>query len=490
MNKDFNLRLVLKILGSLLWLESIFIFLTALVSWIYSEPDWIYFVGTGIAAVGLGTAGISIGRNAPKILSRREGTLIVVFTWVVFSLVGLMPFWLSGSIPSFTDAFFETMSGFTTTGGTVLDNIEDLSYTMLFWRSLTHWIGGLGIVVISLALLPMFSFSGIQLFGAEIGGPTKDKIHPKITETAKRLGAIYVILTLAAALLLRFCGDMGWYDAVCHALGTVSSGGCSTKAVGIAYWTSPVVHYIIIVFMMLSGISFSLYYFALKGRWSKVKNNDELRYFFAVFAIAVFVVLLFVVDFGQISNFSVLERSVREVLFQVAAMLTTTGFFLTDFTQWNQATWIILLILMISGASAGSTTGGIKMVRLVIVCKYCYYEFKHMIHPNAVIPITYSRQAIKSDVVTRVLAFVLLYLMVVAFGAMVLSLSGIGFSESIWTMVSCLGGVGSSIGTVGPDGNFSALSDFLKWFLAFVMLLGRLELFTVLLIFTPVFWKK
>lgn len=489
MNSSFNFKLVFKIVGSLLLLESGFIASCAIVSFIYNEPDWFYFIGTGIGAALIGSILILIGKNASKIIGRREGALVVTSTWVFFTLIGVMPFWLSGSIPNYTNAFFETMSGFTTTGASILNNIESLTHGMLYWRSLTHWIGGLGIVVISLAILPMFGFSGIQLFGAESSGITKDKIHPKITGTAKRLFLIYFTLTAAETILLVL-GGMEWFDAICNSYGTIATGGFSTKQASIGYWTSPYIHYVVIVFMILSGINFSLYYFAIKGKFEKVRYNEEMRWFLKTVFFFSFVVMLSLIDFSKIIDFKTLEKAFRDALFQVSSCMTTTGFVTADYMQWRPMTWIIILIVMLTGASAGSTSGGIKMVRIVIVFKYCYYEFKRMIHPNAVIPITYSREVLKHDVVTRALAFTLLYLFVVAFGFVFLSATGMGFLESIGSMITCQGGVGPGMGLTGPAFSFSEIPTVSKWFLSFVMLLGRLELFTVLLLFTPVFWRK
>ncbi len=489
MNKDFNFRLILRIIGSLLLIESVFILSTCAVSLSYGESDWVYFAGVGVACIALGFLFVWLGRNARKIIGKREGSVVVTLVWIVFSLAGLMPFWLSGSIPSFTDAFFETMSGFTTTSATILDNIESLSHGMLYWRSLTNWIGGMGIIVISLALLPMFGFSGIQLFGAENTGITKEKLHPKITETAKRLCYIYILLT-ATEFGLLMLGGMDWFDALCHAYSTISTGGFSTKQASIAYWQSPYIQYIIIVFMLLSGVNFSLYYFMFIGKWRKVSKNEELRFYLILIAVFSGIVIYSLLDFSKIHHFSDFEKMFRTGLFQITSLMTSTGFATVDFMQWKPFTWIIIIFAMLIGASAGSTTGGIKVVRVVIAFKYCYYEFKRMIHPNAVIPVTYSGETLKPDVVTRVLVFILLYFGVVVAGVVVLTFSGLGFTEAVGGMISCLGCMGIGLGKLGPADTFQGISEFAKWFLAFVMLVGRLELFTVLLLFTPVFWRK
>lgn len=489
MNKEFNLRLVLRMMGSLALVESIILLTMCLIPLIYGENDAHYFLISALISFAFAGLALFLGRNPSSFIGKREGSVIVTFTWIIFSLIGLLPFWMSGSIPLFTDAFFETISGFTTTGASILNNIEELSHGMLFWRSMTHWVGGLGIIVISLAVLPVFSTSGTQLFAAETTGPTKDKIHPKINETAKRLFYIYIILTAVETILLRF-GGMGWFDSVCHSFATIATGGFSTKQASVAYWDSAYIQYVISLFMILSGVNFSLYYFGFKNKLVKVKENEELRYYLIVLFVFAFIVALSLIDFSKIQNFSTLEKAWRDSIFTVSSLMTTTGFCTADYMNWKPLTWVILLIVMLTGASAGSTSGGIKMIRVVISGKACYYEFKRLIHPNAVIPVRYNGHLVREDILTRVLAFTLLYLVVAGLGILVLAMSGMGFLESTGGMITCLGGVGPGLGLVGPSGNFANIPEFSKWFLSLMMLTGRLELFTVLLLFTPAFWKR
>ncbi len=489
MNKEINFRLIARVFGSLLFVESIALILAFFVSLIYQESDGKFFLITAAISAIAGLFGVSIGRTAKPIIGRREGSLLVTFIWIVFSFFGMLPYWLSGSIPSFTDAFFETISGFTTTGASVLNNIESLSHSILFWRSLTHWIGGLGIIVLSLALLPVFGVSGSQIFAAESAGPTKDKIHPKINETAKRLFLIYVLLTVSETLLL-WLGGMTLFDAINHSMATVATGGFSTKQASIGYWDSAYIQYVIALFMILSGVNFSLYYFGFKNKWEKIRTNEELRYYLITLGIFILIVTLSLIDFNRIMDFNTMELAFRKAFFNVTSLMTTTGFGTADYMEWQTFTWIILLLAMITGASAGSTSGAVKMVRIVIVVKYTYYEFKRLIHPNAVLPVRYSGHLVSEDTITKILAFVLLYFMTIASGVFVLSLSGMGFQESIGGLITCLGGVGPGLGLVGPAGNFSGIPEFSKWFLSFIMLVGRLELFTVLLLFTPAFWRK
>jgi len=488
MNK-FNLRLVLRVMGSLVLIESIVLLAISIIPIIYGENDAYFFLLSSLICFIFAGLSLLLGRKHSPYIGKREGSVIVTFTWIIFTLFGLLPFWLSGSIPSFTNAFFETISGFTTTGASILNNIEELSHGMLFWRSMTHWMGGLGIIVISLAVLPVFGVSGTQLFAAESSGPTKDKIHPKISETAKRLFAIYITLTIVETILLWF-GGMNWFDAICHSFATIATGGFSTKQASIGYWDSSYIQYVISIFMILSGVNFSLYYFGLKNKWHKVRENEELRYFLITLFTFAIIVTLSLIDFSKVQSFQTLEIAWRNAFFTVSSLMTTTGFATVDYMFWQPLTWVILLIVMLTGASAGSTSGGMKMIRVVISIKAIYFQFKQLIHPNAVFPIRYSKHMVREDIVTRVLAFTLLYLTIVTLGILVLAISGMGFQESIGGLITCLGGVGPGLGLVGPAGNFAYVPEFSKWFLSLIMLMGRLELFTVLLLFTPAFWKN
>lgn len=486
----FNYRLFFKIQGGLLLVECLFLLLALLVGLYYREEATGGFALALILAFVFGVAGLLAGKNAPmEVGGKREGSVIVTTTWILFSLFGMIPFWVSGSIPGFTDAFFETMSGFTTTGASVLKNIEEMPYCILFWRCITQWIGGLGIIVITMALLPIFGYSSVQVFAAEATGPTKDKINPKLSETAKRLFLIYLSLTALETILLKLAG-MTWFDALCHSFTTIGTGGFSTKQASIAYWDSPLIEYIIIFFMIFSGVNFSLYYFLYKMRGKKVFKNEELRAYFLILIIFTVLITISNMDFSEAFSWGNVERKARESLFMVSSIMTTTGYTTYDYMFWMPFTWVMLLILMISGASAGSTSGGIKVVRVVLVLKFCYYEFKRMIHPNAVLPVRYNGHIVKEEVITRVLAFVLLYSIVALFGVVVLSFSGLGFMESVSGMITCLSDVGPGLGEFGPTGSFADIPAFTKWFLSFIMLVGRLEIFTVLIILTPAFWKK
>lgn len=489
MFRDFNYRLIFRILGGLLLFEAAFLLTAVFVAGIYKESQVYYFLITSCLAVLLGCSFYFVGRNASPAIGKREGSIIVTSIWLIFSFVGLLPYWLSGCIPSYTDAFFETMSGFTTTGASILDDIEVLPRSILYWRSLTQWIGGLGIIVISIALLPIFGFSTVQLFSAEATGPTKDKIRPKMSDTAKRLLAIYIVFTLAEILLLVVAG-MDWFDAINHSFATIATGGFSTKQASVGYWDSPAIQYIILIFMFLSGVNFSLFYFLIKGKWNKVKENEELRFFVMMVILFTFLVGISIFNTLESPSFSEGEKVFRDSLFTVISVMTTTGFVTMDYMAYQPIVWALLLIVMLTGASAGSTTGGMKMVRVLLVVKYTYYEFKRIIHPNAVVPVKYNNLIVREDVITRLLAFIMLYILLIIIGTIILAFSGMGAMESLSGMISCISDVGPALGSIGPTSSFSGIPVFSKWFLSFVMLLGRLELFTVLVLFTPTFWRK
>lgn len=486
-NASFNFKLVARLQGSLLMLESLFfLFCIAMSVYYGEETSWAFCLSFAISVV-FGVIGILLGRGASTVIGKREGSVIVTGTWIIFSFIGLLPYWVSGYIPSFTDAFFETMSGFTTTGSTILPNIEVIPRSLLFWRSLTHWIGGLGIVVITMAILPIFGFNGSQIYTAEVTGLSKEKLHPKISGTAKRLFIIYLVMSFSGIAALWLAG-MSPFDAVNHALSTVSTGGFSTKNTSIAYWHSPAIEWIIIVLMTGSAINLSLYYFLAVGNFRRFFKDEEMRTLIAIIvstsAIIVFTQLIFwgfpLEDIGE---------NVRGALFTVSSLISTTGFYSVDYSGWISVAYMLLLLTFVGG-SAGSTSGGVKVIRVLLVFKYCYYEFKRMVHPHAVFPVRYNGRAVKEEYITRMLAFILLYVILSLFGAMILCISGLGFEESISSMVSCLGNVGPGLGHLGPLDNYQSLPAFAKWFMSFAMLVGRLEIFTVLLIFTPNFWKR
>jgi trk system potassium uptake protein TrkH len=418
-------------------------------------------------------------------IKKRDGYLIVVGGWLFMTLFGCLPYLISGSIPGLTNAFFETMSGFTTTGSTILNDIESIPKSILFWRSMTQWIGGMGIIVLTIAILPLLGIGGMELFIAEAPGPTKDKIHPRIKETAKRLWIIYFGLTFLETIILMVIG-LDFFDAINHSLTTTSTGGFSTKQASIAAFQNPWVEAVIVVFMFLAGTNFTLIYFGLKIRFNKILKNDEFKWY--ITSICLIVITLTI--YHSFSSGINLLKSFREICFQVVSIITTTGYSTADYTLWGSFMSFIFFLFLFSGASAGSTSGGIKIVRIILLIKNGLLEFKRRLHPKAVIPVILNGSSISNQVTYNLLAFIFLYLFVFAIGSIFLAGLGIDIITSISAVASAIGNVGPGIGKVGPSYSFNEIPSIGKWVLSLLMLMGRLELFTVCLIFTPYFWKR
>ena len=418
-------------------------------------------------------------------IKKRDGYLIVVGGWLFMTLFGSLPYLISGSIPDLTNAFFETMSGFTTTGSTILDDIESLPKSILFWRSMTQWIGGMGIIVLTIAILPLLGIGGMELFIAEAPGPSKDKIHPRIKETAKRLWIIYFGLTMLETIILMVIG-LDFFDAINHSLTTTSTGGFSTKQASIAAFQNPWVETIIVIFMFLAGTNFTLIYFGLKMRFNKILKNDEFKWYITSICLVVITLTIY----HYLVNEVTLLKSFREICFQVVSIITTTGYSTADYTMWGSFMSFIFFLFLFSGASAGSTSGGIKIVRIILLIKNGLLEFKRRLHPKAVIPVILNGSSISNQVTHNLLAFIFLYLFVFAIGSIFLSALGIDIITSISAVASSVGNVGPGIGKVGPSFSFNDIPNIGKWILSLLMLMGRLELFTVCLLFTPYFWKR
>ncbi|WP_159022696.1 TrkH family potassium uptake protein [Formosa sp. L2A11] len=493
-----NHKIIFYFLGSLLLFNGGFILLSAIVSLFYSDGDTIKLLISGFIPIALGVIVMYSTRDHKKEINKREGYIIVTFGWLIMTLSGTLPYIITQSIPNFTDAFFETMSGYTTTGSSILHDIEAIPHGVLFWRSLTHWIGGMGIIVLAIAILPLLGIGGMQLFAAEAPGPSGDKLHPRITDTAKRLWLIYFGYTVAETILLWVAG-MTFFDAINHALATLSTGGFSTKNASVAYWNhQPIIQYIIIVFMYLAGANFVLSYFAFKGRVQKILKDEEFKLytiFIAIFTIIVASIIYFRADLAvsSISHPMVwgqAESAFRHALFQVLSIITTTGFVSADYTLWTHFLVVFFFGLMFLGGSAGSTSGGVKVVRHLIMIKNGFMEFKRSLHPNAVLPVRYNNKAVSGEIVFNVLAFFILYMLSFIIGALVFSMLGINFESAVGLSASSLGNVGPALGNFGPVTNYAALPAFGKWWCSFLMLIGRLELFTVLVLLTPFFWRN
>ncbi len=481
-----NKKIILRILGILLYLEGLLLLLCSGFGFYYGEDDRNAFILSAVISAIVGGFFSFYGRDNDKRFNRRDGYIIVTVSWVLFSLIGMLPYLLSGYIPSVTDAFFETMSGFTTTGASILDNIESLPHGLLFWRSMTQWIGGLGIVFFTIAVLPAFGSGGVQLFAAEATGPKHDKVHPRIDVTAKWIWSIYLGLTIAECLLLASAG-MGWFDSVCHSLTTTATGGYSTRQASIAAYQSPQIEYIILLFMFLSGINFTLLFFTFfKARFKKLTGDTEFRWYVTIaasFTLIIASVLIF-------TRHAPVEESFRQALFQVVSILTTTGFATTDYMLWPPFLWFLILLLMYFGACSGSTSGSIKCIRIAMLMKVAHNELQRILHPNAVIPLRISGNVITSKMKITLLAFFVIYIVTIFLGWGIFLAMGIDFMEAYSLVVSSVSNIGPALGHYGPAYSWAALPDAAKWLSTFLMLAGRLELFSVLLFFTPGFWKK
>jgi trk system potassium uptake protein TrkH len=472
--------------------------LAAIASWAYNDGVTLNILLAGITTLIIGVAIMFITREHQKELNKRDGYLVVAVGWIVMALSGTLPYVFTGTIPSFTNAFFETMSGYTTTGASILNDIESMPKGVLFWRSLTHWIGGMGIIVLAIAILPLLGIGGMQLFAAEAPGPSADKLHPRITDTAKRLWLIYFGYTAAETILLNVAG-MSFFDAINHAMCTLSTGGFSTKNASIAHWNGqPVIQYIIILFMFLAGTNFVLSYFAFKGKVRKVIRDEEFKLYFkfiAIFTVIAALIIYFRADLSlsSIEHPMVLgksESSFRHALFQVIAIVTTTGFVTADYTIWTPLLLVFFFGIMFLGGSAGSTAGGVKVVRHLIMIKTGFTEFKKTLHPNAILPVRYNKNSIPKKIIYNIMAFFILYMLAFIIGSLVFSAFDIDFESSVGLAASSLGNVGPALGDFGPVNNYSALPSLAKWWCGFLMLIGRLELFTVLILLTPFFWRN
>lgn len=485
LNHILNLKMIAYVLGILMWVEGGLFLICMGISLYFGEPCYKYFLYTTAVNFVIGLILMACGRGGEKWLTRRDGYCIVTFTWILFTLSGMMPFYLSGAIPSITNAFFETMSGFTTTGATILDDIEAIPHGLLFWRSLTQWIGGLGIMFFTIAILPIFGGSGnLQLFSSEATGVTHDKIHPKISITTQWIWSVYIILTgLVIGLLI--VGGMDWFDAICHSFSTMGTGGYSTKQASVAHWNSPFIEYVIATFMIIASINFTLVAFSLQGKFRRLFQDNEVRWFLG--SITVLTLTIAVILFAQ-RGYGI-EEAFRKAYFQVATIHSSSGFSTDDYNLWPQSTWMLLIFAMISGGCTGSTAGGVKCMRIMVLYHNIRNEFKRLLHPNAILPVKVNNHIIPQNTINAVTTFTIFYILCAFIGCTILLSLGIGFLESFSTVISALSNIGPGFGSLGPVYSMNSLPELGKWTISFMMLIGRLELFSVLILFHPVFWK-
>lgn len=482
-----NLRIISKIIGSLLFIEAFFMSWCAIMAFSFNEDDQMAFLLSMLLTFGSGALFILLGRNAENSLSRRDAYLLVTAVWIVFSIFGMFPFLIHGSITDLTDAFFESTSGFTTTGASIIDDVEVLPHAILFWRSLMQWIGGLGILFFTIAILPSLVSGSVKVFAAEATGPIKAKMHPRLTTTAKWIWSIYLVLTLGCGLSFWAAG-MNWYEATNYAMTTTATGGFAIHNDSTMVFNSATIDYICIVFQFLSGINFTLLYICIfKMKLSSLFRNSEFKlYIFMVVSATLWIMymLLTRMDYD-------IEQAFRCALFQVVSFITTTGMYNDEVGMWPHVTWIILGIVMYIGACAGSTSGGFKCVRGMMLLKVIRNDFRQILHPNAVLPVKINGLNVPRNRLISLFAFFALTVLMIVVTAGIMIVAGIDNTNSITIALSCVSNVGPSLTNhVGPVMSWSILPDYIKWLLCPLMLMGRLEIMTVLVLFTRSFWKE
>ena len=482
-----NFQLIYKVLGALLFMLGSLLLFCATIAFCYQEDDFVAFLISALFTLCSGFVLRYLGRNADNNLSRRDAYLLVTVTWIVFSLFGMLPFLISGYIGHVTDAFFETMSGFSTTGASILDDVEWLPHATLYWRTQTQWIGGLGIVFFTIAILPSVVGSGsVKVFAAEATGPLRTKMHPRLSTMAKWIWSIYLALTIAC-ILSYYAAGMDLFDSINYAMTTTATGGFATHNDSTEFFRSPTIEYLAILFQFLAGINFMMLYASIfKLRPGALLKSSEFKmYISIIFVSTVWIMYLLITRNGY-----GLERALRSALFQVVSFITTTGLFNDDAAMWPHITWVILACLMFIGACSGSTTGGFKCIRGVMVFKVLRNEFHRLLHPNAVLPVKIDGVPVSRSQLSTLLAFFAIFTLMVLLTATLMIAAGIDNTNAITIALSCISNVGPTLGTqIGPVMSWSELPDTVKWLCSFLMLVGRLEIMSVLVLFTRAFWK-
>lgn len=478
-----HINLVLKTMGLVLLFEAAAMVPCLLIGLFYREVDLRPFV-VGISAASIFGFGLYLIPIRNKDVGYREGFAIATFGWLLLALFGAIPFTVAGVVPSYIDALFETMSGFTTTGASVITNVEILPKSILFWRNFTQWLGGMGIIVLTLALIPSLNIGGIQMFKAEVPGPKKSKVLPRIAQTSRQLYKVYIIITLVQIVALKLAG-LNWFDSFIHTFGSVATGGFSNYNASVGHFQSITVEIIIIFFMIISGVNFALHYHLMRGNLKPFWHDSETKFYLGIIAIAITLI-----SYNLFSEISIpAGTAVREATFQVASIITTTGFATADFEQWPSFSKFILLLLMFCGGCAGSTGGGLKVGRILIIYKTFSRQLMKLIHPQAVIPVRVGKDVVGNEIVESAHTFFSLYILIFGIGTAVLSVLGLDLISAASASVSCLSNVGPGLGLVGPMSNYAGISDAGKLVMTFLMLIGRLEIYTVLLVFSLKFWR-
>lgn len=481
--RAMRIKLVFNILGKLLLIIGASMFFPLLWSLYYQEKDALPIFYAMICTLFAGGV-LYCSFKSQETVRQRESYAIVTLGWILVSFFGALPYLFSGTLPSLADAYFETMSGFTTTGASVLTDIEAVSHGVLFWRSLTHWLGGMGIMVLFVALLTQLGGGGMQMFKAESPGPVAEKIKPRIKETAKILWGTYVIIT-AILVVLLLLGGMSLFDALCHAFGTTATGGFSTKNLSAGFY-NPYIQWVLTIFMFASGANFALYYLAFSKKINSFRQSEEFKLYLFIVLGAVLVIFLDLMHHQP----GGIEETLRASAFQVSSVITTTGMMSTDFNLWPPLSKIILLLVMLIGGCAGSTAGAIKVGRILILFKYTAVELFKLVHPRSVRTVKVDQRIVTSDVLMNTMLFFFLYIVIIGLGTAAMGAIGLGLLEALTSVMTTLGNCGPGLGAVGPASNFSAVPAAGKWVLSFCMLIGRLEIFTVLVLFFPNIWRK
>jgi len=479
----FKLRPVTNVLGVLLLTQGVLVLACWAISLHYQGPDAKGLLYAALLTIVTGGLMYAYRRGSTAI-SKREGYLIVALGWMSMVVFGALPYLLTGTLDTAYDAFFESCSGYTTTGATVFRDVEILPHGILLWRSLTQWIGGMGIIVLTVAIFPLLGIGGIELFVAEAPGPTSDKIHPRIKVTARRLWLLYLGLTAVLIVLLRMLG-MTMFDAFNHGFTTMATGGFSTHNASLGYF-SPSIQWVVALFMFFAGMNYTVIYYSVTGKFKKVWNSEEFRLYVSLVIIFALGVGIAICSNGNVG----LGKALRDAFFQVISVITTTGFVTADYTTWGPGVSMFFFVLLFCGASAGSTSGGIKIVRHLVFIKNSLLEFKRLLHPRAMIRIKINHELVAPRILTHILVFLLVYLAIFVVGTIIVSVFGMDFVSASGAVATCLGNVGPGLGTVGPAFTFADVPTPAKIILSLLMVLGRLELFTILVLFTPYFWKK
>ncbi len=479
----FNIRIIFKFLGYLLILEALLMLACSGTDYFFYDHTQLVFLKSAGITFGTGLFLALIGIHARRDIGKHESFVMVTLVWVLFSLFGAIPFYLSGHFNSFTDAFFESMSGFTTTGSSVLVDVEALSKGLLFWRSLIQWLGGMGIILLSLAVMPLLKMGNYQLLTAEVPGPVYDKIHPRITVAARRLWFLYLGLTIILAVLLRF-GGMTFFDSVCHSLTTMATGGFSTKNASIAHWDSAYIEGVTMLFMFLAGTSFVFLFRVLSGNFYKIRQNEEFKAYFYTVLISGLVLSTSLFFFADLP----LVKALRTGFFQVVSIITTTGFTTADFSIWVPGIRFLLIVTMLFGAMSGSTSGNIKIGRIILYAKISYNELKRDVHPNAVLPVLFNGKTMPATLIYGLFGFLFFYILLMILSVGIFFAMGLDMEDSLGVFLTSFGNIGPGLGN--HFSNFFDLPDIAKWYSGFLMLVGRLEIYTVFLLFSRTFWRN